>query len=106
MQSKLGDNFLIAQIKREEEISSLCKSEYTTYLFRKLETEEHIIFEYEYFEEDMLEYIYDNGPLYRDELNFFKYIVQQMAHTLKVLHQKGIIHRNINPKNFFYLLKM
>ena len=99
--SKLGDNFLKAQIKREEEISSLCKSEYTIDLYRKLETEEHIILEYEYFEEDMLNYIYENGELYRNELNFFKYIVQQMAQALKVLHQKGIIHRNINPQNIF-----
>ena len=99
-QSILGDNFLKAQIKREEEITLLCKSEYTINLYRKLETEEHIIFEFEYFEEEMLEYIYENGGLERD-LNFFKYIVQQMAFALKVLHQKGIIHRNINPHNIF-----
>ena len=48
----------------------------------------------------MLEYIYENGGLERD-LNFFKYIVQQIAFALKVLHQKGIIHRNINPQNIF-----
>ena len=72
--SILGDNFLKAQIKREEEITSLCKSEYTINLYRKLDTEEHIIFEFEYFEEEMLEYIYKSGGLEMN-LNFFKYIV-------------------------------
>ena len=99
-QSKLGINFLQGQIKREEEITSLCSSEYTVNLYRKLETEDHIIFEFERFETNALEYLYWNGELSYD-LHFFKYLVQQMANALKVLHQKGIMHRNINPKNIF-----
>ena len=47
---KLGDyNFLIRQIKREEELTSYCNSEYTVNLFRKLDTNDDIIFELEYF---------------------------------------------------------
>ena len=98
--SKLGINSLIAQIKREKEITSLCNSEYTVNFYRKLETEDHIIFEFESFETTALQYLYDNGEL-REQLNFFKYIVQQMANALKVLQQKGIMHRNINPQNIF-----
>ena len=99
-QSKLGYNFLQAQIKREEEIASLCNSEYTVSLYRKLETSEHIIFEFESLETNMLDYLNENGELSL-KLDLFKYIVQQIAHALKVLHQKGIIHRNINPRIFF-----
>ena len=99
-QSNLGDNFLQAQIKREEEITSLCKSEYTVNLYRKLETEDYIIFEFENFETTALDYLYENGPLKR-KLDFFKYLVQQLAYAIKVLHQKGIMHRNINPQNIF-----
>ena len=95
-QSKLGINYLQAQIKREEEITLLCNSEYTVNLYRKLETKDYIIFELEYFEASIYEYILDNGPLDRD-LNFYKYIVQQLANSLKILHLKGIMHRNINP---------
>jgi len=98
--SKLGINSLIAQIKREKEITSLCNSEYTVNFYRKLETEDHIIFEFESFETTALQYLYDNGEL-REQLNFFKYIVQQMANALKVLQQKGIMHRNINTQNIF-----
>ena len=98
--SKLGINSLLAQIKREEEITSLCNSEYTVNLYRKLETNDYIIFELEYFEDSIYGYVLENGPLDRD-LNFYKYIVQQLANGLKILHQKGIMHRNINPQNIF-----
>ena len=48
----------------------------------------------------MFEYICKNGEL-EAELDLFKYIVRRMAQALKVLHQKGVIHRNINPRNIF-----
>ena len=104
-QSKFGENFLQTQIKREEEIASLCKSEYTVNLYRKLETPDHIIFEFEALETNMLQYLCQNGEL-GEKLDLFKYIVQQMAHALNALHKKGIIHRNINPENFILILKM
>jgi serine/threonine protein kinase len=90
----------LKEIKREEEITTLCKSEYTVNLYRKLETEDYIIFEFENFETTALDYLYENGPLKR-KLDFFKYLVQQLAYAIKVLHQKGIMHRNINPQNIF-----
>ena len=102
---KLGDyTFLKKQIKREEEITSSCNSEYTVNLYRKLETTNYIIFELEYFEETIYKYFQENGPLGRD-LNFFKYIVQQLANALRILYQRGIMHRDIKPQNIFYKIK-
>jgi len=102
---KLGDyTFLKKQIKREEEITSSCNSEYTVNLYRKFETTNYIIFELEYFEESIYKYFQENGPLGRD-LNFFKYIVQQLANALRILYQRGIMHRDIKPQNIFYKIE-
>ena len=99
---KLGDySFLKKQIKREEEITSSCNSEYTVNLYKKLENTDYIIFELEYFEDSIYKYIRETGPLGRD-LNLFKYIVQQLANALKILYQRGIMHRDIKPQNIFY----
>jgi len=88
------------QIKREEEITTLCKSEYTVNLYRTLETKEYIIFELEYYDSTIYNFIQNNGPLLRN-LDFFKYIVHQLANALKIVHHKGIMHRDIKPQNFF-----
>ena len=69
------------QIKREEEITTLCQSEYTINLYKKLETKEYIIFELEYFDNTIFKYIQNNGPLVGD-LDFFKHIVHQIANAL------------------------
>jgi len=99
---KLGDyTFLKRQIKREEELALSCNSEYTVNLYRKIETNEDIIFELEYFENSIYEYVRENGPIGRN-LILFKYIVQILALALKIMLQKGIMHRNIKPQNIFY----
>jgi len=100
---KLGDyDFLLEQIKKEEEISQLCKSDYILNLNKKFETQNYIIFEYEYYEGSLLKYIYENGE-YEEEKNkeYFKEIIISIGKALKILYEKGIIHRNIRTDNFF-----
>ncbi len=95
---KLSDyNFLL----EEEKISKVCNSENTVNFYRKLETENNIIFELEYCEDNLKNYIQKNGKL-ENEKNFFKDIVLGIVKALKTLHEKGIMHRDIKPANIFY----
>ena len=53
---EFGDyDFLLKQIKREEEITKLCKSEYIINLYQKFETSSKIIFELKCFDTDLME---------------------------------------------------
>ena len=98
---KLGDyDFLLEQIKKEEEIAQLCKSDYILNLNKKFETENYIIFEYEYCEYNLLDYIYENGE-FINEKEYFKEIILNIGKALKILYENGIIHRNIRPNNIF-----
>ena len=98
---KEGDyNYLLKQIKREEEIATLCNSNYTVNLYRKLEDSKFIIFEFENLEGDLKNYIFNNGNLGNNKKNFKK-IVLILANALKIIHKNGIIHRDIKPNNIF-----
>ena len=100
-QLELGDyDFLIEQIRLEEEITKSCNSENTVNFYRKLETKNYIIFELEYCETDLREYLYMNGEL-RVEKKLFKEIVIGISKALKTLHKKGVMHRDIRPDNIF-----
>ena len=99
-QLKLGDyDYLLEQIKREEEITKLCNSEYTVNFYQKFENENNIIFELEYFDDDLKDYLFNNDDLKNDE--FFKEIVISIGKALKIIHEKGIMHRDIKPYNIF-----
>ena len=97
-------DFLLKRIKKEQEIQTLCNSENTVNFYRRLETEENIIFELEYFEQNLDNYLQENGELKRD-LKLFKNIVISVAKALKTLFDKGIMHRDIKPHNI-YLTKL
>ena len=100
---KLGDYDLrLEQIKREEEITKLCNSEYTINFYRRLDTDDYIIFELEYCEDDLKTYLDDNGDFEKNKI-FFKKVIISLANALKNIHDKGVIHRDIKPQNIFIL---
>ena len=105
---KLGEyNYLLKKLRNKEIISKLCDSEYIVKFYQKFETPDSIIFEYEYFEENLYKYLQNNHELKQDK-NFYKYIIVTVAKALIIMHQKGAMHRNINPnimKKILYLKK-
>ena len=100
-QLELGDyDFLLEQIKLEEEITKACKSQNTVNFYRRLDNDEYIIFELEYCHTDLREYLNENGEIGRNK-GLFKEIVKGIVKALKTLHKKGIMHRDIKPDNIF-----
>jgi serine/threonine protein kinase len=63
---------------------------------QKMENENYIIFELEYIENNIKEY------LPTEEINtLFKEIVIELANALKIIHSNGVIHRDIKPENIY-----
>ena len=81
-QLKLGNyNFLLKQLKREEEINKLCNSENIVNFYNKFETQDNIVFELELCDTNLEEYLYYNGK-FKEDKEFFKEIVLQLANAL------------------------
>ena len=95
-------NYLQERLKKEQEIQILCNSENTVNFYKRLETDDHIIFELEYCDYNLNNYLQENGEFNNmKEKSFFKEIVISLAKALKTLHDKGIIHRDIKPSNIY-----
>ena len=100
---ELGDyDYLLSQIEREEKITKMCKSEYIVELYQKFENTNAIIFEFENYESDLMEYISKKGSL-GDNKESFKNITKKIAEALKIMNKQGIMHRDIKPSNIFLL---
>ena len=100
---ELGDyDYLLSQIEREEKITKMCKSEYIVELYQKFENTNAIIFEFENYEGDLMEYISKKGSL-GDDIESFKNITKKIAEALKIMNEQGIMHRDIKPSNIFLL---
>ena len=98
---ELGDyDYFLEQIKREEEIIKICKSKHIVNIYKKLETQNNIIFEMEFVNEDLSTYIRNRSFNLIDIEDFIE-ILNGITEALKVLNNKGIIHRDIRPRNIF-----
>ena len=103
---KKGDyDYFIEQIKREEEITKLCKSENIVNIYRKLETPENIIFEMDSWDMNLADYIERNDCGLLHDFYTFKEILLGITNALKVLNEKGVMHRDIKPSNIFLIGK-
>ena len=93
--------FMSKFIEREIKITELCNSKYTINFHKRMESKNSIILEFEIHEEDLCSFMEDNGKLGDNDIIYFKQIIKDLAKALKVIHQKGVMHRNIQPINIF-----
>ena len=97
-----GDyDFLLQKIKKEEEITKLCKCENVVGFYQKYKTDKNIIFELEYCENNIYEAIINKYGGMEGEKTFFRKIVLDISKALKKLHDNGVMHRDIKPNNIF-----
>lgn len=100
---KQGDyDFLLEQVNKEGEITKLCNSEFTINLYGKLENQRYIIYELEYIEFNLRRLI-DKEKTEKSGymVNCFKQIVLGICRGLKLINERGVIHRDIKPDNIF-----
>ena len=103
-QMKKGDyDYLLEKINREEQLTQLCQCKNVVQLYQKFETELYYIFELEYCEHNIYEGIINKYGGMEGEGNrkFLRQIILDIAKGLKVMHEHGVMHRDIKPNNIF-----
>ena len=97
-QMKKGDyDYLLEKINREEQLTQLCQCKNVVQLYQKFETELYYIFELEYCENNISEGIINKYGGMEGEGNrkFLRQIILDIAKGLKVMHEHGVMHRDI-----------
>ena len=103
-QMKKGDyDYLLEKMNREEQLTQLCQCKNVVKLYQKFETEQYYIFELEYCENNIYEGIINKYGGMQGEGNkyFLRQIILDIANGLKVMHDHGVMHRDIKPNNIF-----
>ena len=97
-------DLLMKNLKNQKDILNLCKSENIQNLYRYFETENYVILEEEGYDENLHQYIMNNGPS-DSEKEFFKSIALGLGRALEVLYNNKVMHRNIKSSNVFLTKK-
>ena len=91
-------------IENEVNITERCNSENTINFYGKKESIKSIIFEFDKYGDDLSKHLQENES-FKDEEDkkFFKQIIRDLTKGLKAIHEKGVIHRNIQPSSIFII---
>ena len=99
---KKGDyDFLLEKVRREEELTKICKCKNVVNLYQKFETEGYFIFELEYCETNLYDGIINKYGGLEGNKTYLRQIILDIANALKILHDNKIMHRDIKPNNIF-----
>ena len=86
--NQLDYDLIMKQLEREEQYTKLCNSQNTVNFYNKLDTEENIIFELEFCQSSLKEYLNENGKLERNPI-IFKNIAQSLVKAVVNIHKKA-----------------
>ena len=99
----LDINFFINQLKKEEKILKEFNSDYIIKSGKIIDNKDYLILEIENYQKNLKNFMEESSMFEIGEKDIFKKIVISLVKALKELKAKGIIHRNIKPKNIFKL---
>ena len=104
LDEELDINFFVKQIKNEGQILKELESDYIIKLYDIIENNNYLILEIENFDENLSSFM-DESPIFeKGDKEIYKKIIISLVEALKELKAKGIIHRNIKPKNIYKLV--
>ena len=100
----LDINFFINQLKKEEKILREIKSDYIIKSDKIIDNKEYLILEIDNYQKNLKNFM-DESPIFeKGDKDIYKKIIISLVEALKELKEKGIIHRNIKPKNIYKLV--
>ena len=92
------DKHLIEQFAREYRLLSDITNAHVVQLFDQLFTEQHACIVMEYFPQGDLTVRIRQGVAPQQALDY----LQQIAHGLASIHEKGVVHRDLKPNNILF----
>ena len=98
-------DYFLKQIQKEEQIINSFNDDDESNIMafsEKYEISNYIIYELEYFEMTLDQYIKKHGPIKKNASIFIK-ILRGIANALRVMNLRDLIHRDIKPSNIFLI---